>query len=592
MSSNVVAAITIGQRDLQIFAVGTGKPERLSVDVNDLGFLHRAVLEKRVVARLWVPDASSRPTELDRGPRVSFRDGRVQAPPGYRLDRKKELPKGVEESSFWFVPEEAGDEPAFWFLPGVVGEALEEIVGTTRPARIILFHTDRGAGAERSAKEPVAAAPLLADWLKKQGFDVRIVCVLGPGEDLHVQDEGRNKSLLPLAAHRIDEALWEAAREIPNSTCDLYTSAGIPEFSQVVQASAQFRFPAVRHRHSSEDRGAARIPTVKFTAVQVLQARKQACQLVRRGEFEAAGVLAAGFASPGEPGNWVRAVRMAASYFRGYQEDAGEQAKGSPQPLTAAQLRGVIGETKTHSLHVALRAEAALRRRDVLAAASLTATFLDVVMIDAVDSTLRKVEGVPCADTNRRGILWDDFRPDGRAIYDAAMVVLPVHAWIPRPRRGMDWSNSVNAWIEMYGNLKCHDMWQKVVMTRLIRDLSGRGDLADALDHYNEALNRWHDNLLVPGVPCRPADLRNRIVHSLPTQDELDNVIAAFAAPRIGLWRRQEDETLSFLAAGSRAATVFEAIGVRDAWQRYEALVAALTADIEGCPLVPDEGRP
>ena len=87
--------------------------------------------------------------------------------------------------------------------------------------------------------------------------------------------------------------------------------------------------------------------------------------------------------------------------------------------------------------------------------------------------------------------------------------------------------------------------------------------------------------------------MRNVIVHELPTQAVLKNAIAVFTALPICLWRKQEDGTLSFLAAGSRAAAVFEALGVCDALQRYEGLVAALTADIEGRPLaVPEEGRP
>jgi hypothetical protein len=444
-----------------------------------------------------MPDACRLPPEG--GPRVNFRDGRVEAPRDYRLARNADLPAA------------AGDEPGLWFVPGVAGEALEEMAGTTRPARVLLFFTDRGPDSQRSASEPVAATTFLADWLRSQGIDARPVCVLGPGEDLHVRDKGGSRSLLPAAAQRIDEALRAVAEEFPDARCDLYAAAGIPELSHVAQASADFRFPNVRYCHSSEDKDAALIPVVPFTAVQALQARSQARQLVRRGEFEAAGVLAGRFAAAGEPGDWVRAVRMAATYFRGYRTHAKKQAEGAPLPCTAAFLLGIVGEKNVLAIHVALRAEAALRRIDVLAAASLTATFYDVAKADR---------------------------------------------------------------------------------DRLARDDARRPAVVAALQNYDTALNDWHQDLLPTARAHRPAELRNRVIHGLPDEEEVKEVIEVFTHPRIDLWRR-EDGTLSFLAAGTRAAAVFDALGVPDAGGRYEALAAALAADIEGCPLAaPDGGRP
>lgn len=504
MSHDLIVAITLGQRDLQVLAVDDRGLCRISPYRNRVGIFHRALLDGSLHPRLWVPkDLQQRVQEREDIDAV-YQDGRVhlfghlhQAFPLLRLARAADLGEKL-----------TGEEDVLWLTPGLLWRELRTLEqevgkGIVRLHKIIFFETDRGPDDLRSGKEPVAAVPLLSAWFQENLPSVPIekVTCLKRGEQLTTVDHEGNKHSLAATAERIDST-W---RLPPANVVRLHIAGGIPEISKVVEASAQFRFATVQARSPSEDVAtkAAGEFGPRFTPVEILHARRRARDLVRHGQFQAAAVLAQDFdAVSTYPGNsWVLCLRAAARYFQGYMTDAWDLANILSSSRTGKMLLQFLNGSQPQAFHVGMRTEAALKAGDILAAASLTITFEDVAVYDAVDLTLRQDPAHSC-------VAWGD-----RTIEVEKLLVTP------EDLRNLAYTHHAQAfevenWLKQ-SSLWVAKPWQEETLRDAIATFGGRAQLADSL----RALAGEMDRRTAKGNS--PKNFRNIIIHSLPTQKEI-----------------------------------------------------------------------
>jgi hypothetical protein len=568
---DLVVVCTLGQQDLQVLAVDEGGGlKRLSPRKAHVGPLHQAILRARPAYPLWLPAAGTLAEE--RQAEALFEDGGVRLPAGLR-------PAGQAD-----LPGSAAPQGVTWLTFGLLGPALRQLEEEVRTGKVtrpllLLLHTDRGPADPWSQREPVAAAPLLADWLGEHlrpadpQRDIRSMPVLQAGERLTEQDPAGNTRLNAAVAGRIDEALRQAAGECATGAVRLHVAGGIPEVGRVVEASARFRFPSVQQRSPSEDTAATGTgPTP--TPVEVLHARQRIRDLVRQGQLEAAallaGVLAPPLASPA--GLWQRCLAAVADYLHGYRERASQAAGQLGGAATAGWLGQVLDACQPRCLLVALRAEAVLRAGDVCQGAALTGTFLDVAVFDAVARHLDGGSGA-C-------VQWDRvcLRPDllSVSVDQLRAVARPLHGY--RPNRIFCKQAWLEAWLQA-DELRLEQAWQKWLLADAVGQLGGAPGVAAVLLPLCERLYAPTPAGLVL------AYFRNQVIHSLPQDDgAIRQHRDAFVAG--GLWRRQGSERFSFLAGNTLPAQVLQALGTASPEQVYEAGVAALVADIESCPLV------
>jgi hypothetical protein len=259
-------------------------------------------------------------------------------------------------------------------------------------------------------------------------------------------------------------------------------------------------------------------------------------------------------------------------YFQGYMSDARTLAGELGGTRTGTNLAGLLQGTTPQALHVALRAEAALRAGDLLGGASLGVTFLDVALLDAADASLRARPEQSCVNWERREIIRRLFRPTPAEAQAAGVLVRRDVGWLLRFG-----DPDVADWYGRYPAIRCPLLWQEFVLQRLMREMGSRPGLGEALDAYSEALHRETN------TGNRPADFRNRIIHSLPTQREVELAVQLFETRQ--LWHRRRGGPRSFLHPEALAAAVLAGLGVTGGLELYEQLVADLCADVQDSPL-------
>jgi hypothetical protein len=259
-------------------------------------------------------------------------------------------------------------------------------------------------------------------------------------------------------------------------------------------------------------------------------------------------------------------------YFRGYMSYARNQAAQLIPTHTGDSLQKLLANHWPKSLHVAIQAQAALVAQDVLSAAALTVTFFDVALLDAIDATFRKDSSRPCVAWARRAIDSSNFCLDEQKLSMCTAVAKHANGWRP----SFDYIGQ-KPWAQDRDRLiRPYQLWQKYTLTHAIHNVGNHPKLAQALKALLEDLyKRPPDN--------SPADFRHTIIHSLPSQGEIQQMIDLFA--RRSLWHRETDQSMSFLDSHTRPAAVLAALGIDNAEQLYQQLINGLINDIETCPL-------
>lgn len=587
MSDSRVIAITVGQNDLQVLAVDreSGNLCRVPVDKDHIGSVHQALLNGSLPYRLWVPDdPEAVPDEVRE--RAHYQEsGKLSF--GGRPKRQLDFAQAKDLG-------ETGDASEVWLIPPRLCNALQEIrCWTAEIHRIIFFDTDRrpdkdSADYEQKATEPTAVTPLLKSWLQEHAGvaeeRIQTVAVLVAEETLLQCDPQGNVDLLSDAAERMNRCLYNTAQEHPQSEAWLYVGGGIPEFRAVAKASAQFYFPdRVQYRSKPEKKFKQIKTEMRHTAVETLQARRRARDLVQKGEFQAAAALAREFLGTKRTptSSWAWSLQTVARYFQGYLDDARIRHRGlgtSPRPQTFEALMPMLDEKQKQAFHIAMRAEAALRAQDYLFAASLTITFYDVSLFDGVNLTLRQAPNQSCVEWRQRAVVREHC-----CVADRDLLVVRDEVWEELRRELGEkkaklkkadvkdwWTGTPTPWALF--------IWQQHLLIQTMSTVGKNDRLSRALKELSFALEKKAGNRR------EPADFRDTFVHSSPTQQHIEDARKLFLER--DLWARHEVHGLSFLAGSTRASNVLNALGIYDVLNDYERLVQALTDDIEQASLI------
>ena len=143
-------------------------------------------------------------------------------------------------------------------------------------------------------------------------------------------------------------------------------------------------------------------------------------------------------------------------------------------------------------------------------------------------------------------------------------------SWLRRFR-----DEDVESWFD-WDRLRTYALWQELLVVELIGRTGRRSELMGALGQLSQALHEETQT----GKHI-PAEFRNIIIHSLPTQKEIQLMVQLFESESKQLWHRRKDEPRTCLALDSRINAVLVALGIPDAGQRYDRLLETLVLDIE-----------
>lgn len=575
---DLVVAVTFGQRDLQVLGVSSGGIVSVSPEGKQVRAFHQWLLDHEDAYDVVGPDEFTTPIK-EQG-RFAMAASGVQLPDASRVTFAKNSDLGRSKP----------DDGRILVFPKLLAGPLlslrrELATGRAKLHRLTILYTHRSETSNWAAGEPIAADILrawLQRWLPMVEADVLVslVAFLRGMEELYVKDPAENEHLLPQAAQRIDQAIADAASCVPQPSqaiIRLHDSGGIPQASPVLQASARLHFSNRVQYHAPTESASPSLDrderVVIFPAVAVLEARRRACELVRRGDFQAAAQLALEFPKFGPPWTWNQCLAAVARYFQGYLEDADKQAEAIGSGPTRRALKNILNPAQPMSLHVALRAEAALAASDFLNAASLTVTFLDVAEYDAINLCLSRDRSRPCMDRASRQIDSSRFSPTKEELRQAVNAACTTAPWLRPPRqRDLDAWLSADTFRTMYP-------WQECAIFQLLESHAARTDLGRALRELLTALHRETNTGNIP------ADFRNIKDHSVMTDGEIQLMTQLFESDSRLLWWRRKGEPRSFLSGAGRAAGVLAALGVTNAQQLYDNLVQGLLSDLHSCPL-------
>jgi len=570
---DLVVVATMGQRDLQVLAVKEGRVFSVSPAADSVRTFHQWLLDNEGGFDVVASDEMS--VDVEERYRFAWRAGLPDfSEPGLAVALDSDVGR----------PASAGRAARLLIVPRLLGPSLallkrELNAKTVRLHRFLVLYTHRAERSRRAGAEPIAAK-VLSDWLKRwlsmvspDAF-VPPVPFLRDDEDLYVEDEAGNQHLLPLAAQRIELEMRKAAQagaQFEDAIVRLHDSGGIPQVSPVLQACARLWFPnRVQYKAPAERGGAGepvRAGTRVFPPVALIEARRRACDLIARGQFSAARALAEEFApTDGNPDlPWAVAMDAVASYFEGRFQRARQQAAKIKWMGALAHLKSLLHDRWPEALHLALATEAALRSGDLPRAASLSLTFFENAVFDAVDETLARPPHTACVNWSTTQVNLHDSRlsPKERERLAREMEASPKLCGLAKPFYRGEFDR-----LPDLKTLRPTKLSYRMFLICAVEDprLGNRPALAAALKAFAAAM--------YDGDPS-PADFRNVLTHSSVAERDLN------AAPQLfcqrGLWA--DDGGLAFLAA-PRPQAVLQELGADQAQELYEGLTQGLIDDI------------
>lgn len=567
----IVVIVTLGGNDLQFLVKHNGKLKRASP--RNTGEVHRALRNGKNLCEWWLPATIASEVEELKEHRYRFNPMEGFKPEvGGNADSTRASEVRLADFADLGLPEAKISSPQL--IPGILWRDLLTLRNELRNrkvrlCRFLLIHTDRDAENRWANEEPSATAPLLAAWLPGwlgvPAGTVEVISALRGMEELHVKNEQGAVFLLPEAGERIDRSLRTSADRFPGSTARLHDAGGMPAIVEATRASTRLNFSTIEYR-TPPDGHAANLRTVaglRHTVVETMEARRRVLDLIHRGQFLIASGLATGFDSDGPESTWVRVLAAIGCYIQGYMTKTRELAKKLVGTHSQEVLEAISGGEHIRSLHVALRADAALRAEDYLGSATLTGTFFEVALFDAVDQCLRRREDESCINWVRKTVRSDK--------------------WALKPRDLIRLGNQVQAqslsWLRMElanvaewsrrSQLLATDREKKHILIEAVREKDLW--LGDSLFRLSEQLNTEdaQENIL--------GEFRNKVVHSLPPESEIKKSAQLFVDRRV--WAELANGRKTFLEQ-CVPADVLHALGVTEPGRFYDELVTAVVRDV------------
>ena len=292
-------------------------------------------------------------------------------------------------------------------------KSLQENSAVTVKA-VIVLNTHRNPESHWAENEPIAVGPILAKWLA-QVFELKYAdeanqTGIGISGWVNILDGNMEESGVPGTSdyplnreivRRIDEHLRAIHAEWNNiTTLEAYLAVGggLPSAKSLLKSVASFHFGRryVKELHvpKGREKGLAWLP-VPITAEDSFLAREHAVALIRQGDFAGAYGAVKHLKDDEYEKDWVTKVEVISQYFGG-QLPVEDQKELDALP---EYLRDFADPEAPRCLLVAMRTEAALLSSRFADAISLTCTFWDAAILDAIKQNL-PVEAI-CEVENR-----------------------------------------------------------------------------------------------------------------------------------------------------------------------------------------------
>ncbi|RJP34724.1 MAG: hypothetical protein C4527_01680 [Candidatus Omnitrophota bacterium] len=428
----------------------------------------------------------------------------------------------------------------------------------------ILFNTDRTdptLGSIHQA-EPFACGPILGKWLayrlhlsfgenaiipdRVEPYQVQYVNYLDGS--MKSPGTGRDYPINRRGAQRVDVAIrtagqWQAKKRELFSAC-VSVGGGIPDFKDVIRASADFHFHGrVFYLQDPEfgDTKTVFINKIPPTPVESLRARHHAVQLIRSGDFT--GAYAAVKHLDNNPADqwWIIKIRYAADYMIGLL---------SEEEKLPDYLAHLIIPRTPRCLTVGMRVEAALWAGRIPEAISWTCTFFDAALLDFIAESqkpatlddMHKTIKYPC------GMIPDSrltSPASGRTKYSCL-------------------SNDYNDVYTYFIGGDCNKVWLDVLDSTALRHFDA------ALYPANKKKSDWI-----------PSKLRNILMHGHAPRSVMEQAQQIFIDA--GLWASQPPSQLGWYFLGQpMARDVLVELEVTDPEAKilYQQLVEGLCTDL------------
>ena len=424
----------------------------------------------------------------------------------------------------------------------------------------IIFNTARDADCSFANKEPVAAGPILAEWIAEKyqlkyngnktgyepGWAVSINILDGKME---LTGNQRDIAVNREAVRRIDKAVKDAHDEHGDEIKILITtSGGFPVFKNIIPASARLRFDyhnvhsfVVPEDYKPGDKLKEDPDTP--TPSDSLITRRHAISLIKGGNFAGALAVSKIVENDVKEKKWVQLIRRVNQFIIGRKL----------QPFDGQDYIKDIKDAHPgiRSLKVAFRAESSLKTGNITEALSLTFTFYDSAMLDFIQYLL--YPGSELKEVNRLIII-----PDGIKVKEE-LVNLNEKLFQPC----MDKCKGNKYQYSLMGYEKDR-IWREVIGSK-------------SLDELNTAM---HTKIETQNISINIRDLRNINAHSQIDEDMLSNISEVMV--KAGLWNSQKQSRNpgDFFIRQDLIKNVLQEFEITDPGLLYQNMVDGLIKDL------------
>lgn len=548
MTKETVLFASVGRTDLQVLTSREdGTLLRLSIG-RDLRHAHEALLNGTLAWEID-PDAVSYPEPVSND-KLDWKDQGLKFPPGYREHR--------------------GASGKLVLVPAKLAPAVAQLEGIAdlRVTSAVLFTTDRDDSTPPNIyhNEPIAAAPILADWLA-QRFGLRLATNagdLGAGVvgwidildgGLLSPGAGRDSPVNREALRRVEKAMRQALQwSGPGGWACLSLMGGMPELKEPIKACAEYLFSGRAFTWQAPQfttRDFRWVPPDEEPpgAADSYRVRRHVESLLRRGAFLEAYGAASELETDSEECHWVAKVRQVAAYVSG--EVAGGETRRDDliRPLRA--LVWPLGEHNLvpRSLLAGVRAEAALWAGRTSEAVTASVTFFEAALLDAIEMALPD------------GCRLDDVREriEGDTAALRALAGRVNHGTPPGDRQPLEEKHG--GWKYSIGKAGFRG-WRRIF----------KPAAKEALGNYYAALYTRDAG------GNRVIDRRHQAVHSVLVAEEIRKIHAQFVAA--GIWAEAPETPGDAFLKQHLVARVLAVLAVSEAANRYRALVEGLGSEL------------
>jgi hypothetical protein len=277
-------------------------------------------------------------------------------------------------------PEIVTDEQGYiQLVPAKLLRVVEKLKSDYQVVKVVIFYTHR----ENDKQEPIAVGKILADWLKKyfgltdNVFHVNIL----PNRKRIEGPDDRDYPVNRFTVKIIDKTVRELAESADKNSIACVSAAGMQDIKNIIKACVRFHFRPWQERFIEMEVKERQDEAVKIsqlpTAVDSFHAREHAISLIHKGNFAGAYGAVKHLENDEYENHWVQKVKDVSDYFGGqleYRDDLSDY------------LKDFAKSESPRCLLVAMRTEAALLSHRIADAISLTCTFLDAAILDAITS--------------------------------------------------------------------------------------------------------------------------------------------------------------------------------------------------------------